>query len=396
MTAASFDALLSCSTAARPLGRVSIRHEEGCTVGPRQQRLVRLINVVPHMVWSTTPDGRLKYGNATWSDLIGSQAGASVETALAGRIHANDRERRAEQWRQALRRKQPYEIEYRLKSPDNPSGHWYIERGMPVREARDQKITGWVVTATSIDRHKRAEEELREALSRRDEFFSVLAHELRNPLAPIANALEVLAREAREPATAVAARGIIQRQLLQLTRLVDDLLDVSRASSGRIVLQTRSVDLLEVLEVATESARPIVELRKQVLTVTKNQAPFRIVADPVRLGQVLTNLLINAAKYTPPGGHISVSLQREDSLACIRVRDDGIGIAPEQISEVFELFSQASTNDEQRTGGLGVGLAVARQLVMLHGGTIVARSEGLGRGTEFTIRLPSTQLTAAQ
>jgi signal transduction histidine kinase len=225
-------------------------------------------------------------------------------------------------------------------------------------------------------------------LHRRDEFFATLLHELRNPLAPIANALDLLAGNVEDALSVNVARGIIQRQLHQLTRLVDDLLDVTRISHGNIELQRRTVDLAEVVAVAVESARPLIQLRQHSLTTAVCERPITLQADPVRLGQVLTNLLINAAKYTPSGGHISITMALDGAEATIRVRDNGIGIASEKLSEVFELFAQAAPRSSGSGGGLGVGLALAKQLVELHGGSISAYSEGSGRGSEFTIRLP--------
>jgi signal transduction histidine kinase len=352
-----------------------------------RERLERVCDTLPHIVWLATADGRLEYGNEAWKRLIGSRPGTDVETSLRAKIHRDDRDRRSEQWRHARRSARPYEVEYRLAERDENGARWYLEHGAPLHAASRHAPDGWAMLATPVGSYKRIEEDLRQALRSREDFFAVLLHELRNPLAPIANALELLGRGAGENHAVTVARGIIQRQLRQLTRLVDDLMDVASISQGRLRLDRRTVDLREVLEIAIESARPLIELRRQVLTVTPYRASLLLAADPVRLSQVVTNLLINAAKYTQPGGHISLLLQQEQAQMCIRVRDDGIGIAPERIGEMFQLFSQA-TPGPAGGGGVGVGLAVARQLVEMHGGTLDARSEGLGRGTEFTIRLP--------
>jgi PAS domain S-box-containing protein len=353
-----------------------------------EDRLPRLIDSAPHIVWSATNDGRLDFFNAAWTRLIGAGAGAVVEEALLRRIHPGDAERWRRRWHGALERGEPYEIEYRLNVGDTETAQWYLERGAPLHVAGSGEIECWLMTATLIDSAKRQEEELRNMLHRRDEFFATLLHELRNPLAPITNALELLGSNPDDALSVNVARGIIQRQLQQLTRLVDDLLDVTRICRGNVQLQRRTVDLAEIVAVAVESARPLVQLRQHSLTTAVADRPILLEADPVRLGQVLTNLLINAAKYTPPGGHISITIALEGTEATVRVRDNGIGIDPEKLSEVFELFAQVAPRSSASGSGLGVGLAVAKQLVELHGGSISAGSEGNGHGSEFTIRLP--------
>jgi signal transduction histidine kinase len=169
---------------------------------------------------------------------------------------------------------------------------------------------------------------------------------------------------------------------------VDDLFDVSRLAHGSLALQCRLIDLADVVSTAVEAGRPIMKVREQTFTISSTPEPIVLEADPVRLGQVFTNLLINAAKYTPPGGHISLDTRTENGFVVVRVRDDGIGIADDKLSRIFELFAQAAPGSAASAAGLGVGLAVAKQLVELHGGEISVRSEGRGRGSEFTVRLP--------
>jgi signal transduction histidine kinase len=349
--------------------------------------LARLFDAVPHIVWSADPDGHLDYFNSAWIRLIGSPAGERVETAMLNKLHVSDRKRWCERWRDALAFGEPYEIEYRLQLLDEPA-RWYLERGLPVRAVNDGEHERWLMTATRIDIQKRREEELCEMVHRRDEFFATLLHELRNPLAPMASALELLGMSASQPSRVNAARGIMQRQLRQLTHLVDDLLEVSRIGHGNVELKRRSVDLAEVVTVAVEAARPVINLRHHKLTLDTPPQPVLLEADPVRLAQVLTNLLINAAKYTHAGGHISLMTAQDEGLIAIHIRDDGIGIAAEKLSEIFELFSQATPTSPASRSGLGVGLTISKQLIELHGGSISARSEGIGRGSEFIVRLP--------
>jgi signal transduction histidine kinase len=230
---------------------------------------------------------------------------------------------------------------------------------------------------------------LSEMLRRRDAFFATLLHELRNPLAPMTNALQSLAMDATDRSRVDAMRGIIARQLHQLTRLVDDLLDVSRIALGNIKLQLRAINLAEVMAGAVEAVRPVIEQRRHELTVATSPGTIMLEADSVRLTQVLTNLLVNAAKYTHPGGHIRLSMQLTGNFVAIHVCDDGVGIPAEKLSEVFELFARAAPESSGGdSGGLGVGLAVSRQLVELHGGSIRAHSAGPGRGSEFIVSLP--------
>jgi len=326
--------------------------------------------------------------------------GEAVERMLLGRVHPDDGQRWLATWRGALAAGQPYEIEHRMLSGEDGGTRWYLQRGIPLREPSGN-IEHWLVTASPIDEHKHKEEELRALLHRKDEFFATLLHELRNPLAPIASALELLGRQSDDVRTVTAARGIIQRQLRQITRLVDDLLDVSRIGLGHVELRRSALDVAEIVAVAIETARPLIELRNHNLSTFAPPGPLLVDADPIRMAQVLTNLLINAAKYTNPGGHITVITEPVQDMqgekpgrVLLRVRDDGIGIAREQLSGIFELFAQAS-HSAARMGGLGVGLAVARQLVELHGGSISVQSEGPGRGSEFTISLPMMRDTPA-
>lgn len=356
--------------------------------------LERLAGTVSHLMWSATAGGILEYANAAWFRVVGGAPGTDVTIALAGKLHPEDRPRRAQQWLQALRLCETYELEYRLQAASGSGMRWYLEQGTPLRQSRDMGLAGWAVIATPIDRGRRVEEELRATLRSRDDFLATLSHELRNPLAPITSALDLLERNGRDGATVEIACATIRRQLQQVRRLVEDLLDVSRASRGRLELHPCVVDLERVMEIAVESARTVSGMRRQEVAWTRSPQPIQLVADPVRLVQVLTNLLINASKYTPPGGHIFLSAGEEDAAVWIRVRDDGIGIAPDKLKELFQPFTQAAPASPESGDGLGVGLALCRQLIELHGGTISAHSEGSGRGTEFVVRMPRSAARA--
>ncbi len=231
--------------------------------------------------------------------------------------------------------------------------------------------------------------ELAEADRTKDEFLAVLAHELRNPLAPIRNAARVLEARGKDDPEVRWAREVVDRQAQQLTRLVDDLLDLTRVARGKVQLRVGPIELAGVVARAVEASRPLVEERRHRLEVALPPQPLRLEADPARLQQVLANLLNNAAKYTEPGGRIELAAAREDGDVVVRVRDTGIGIAPAMLPRVFGLFAQAEDARQRAPGGLGIGLALVRSLVEMHRGTVQATSPGLGRGSEFVVRLPA-------
>ena len=239
-----------------------------------------------------------------------------------------------------------------------------------------------------MDDRREAEEALRAADRRKDEFLATLAHELRNPLAPLRNALAILKLSGSDTRAAEQAREMMERQLTQMVRLVDDLLDVSRITTGKLSLRKDRVELQAVLRSAIDTVMPFIETRRHVLHVALPQAPIMLVADATRLAQVFSNLMHNAAKFTPPGGRIEVKGEREGTYVTVRVVDNGIGIDPGQLHAVFEMFAQADHSLERTHAGLGVGLTLARRLVELHGGTLEAASAGLGHGSQFIVRLP--------
>ncbi len=244
-----------------------------------------------------------------------------------------------------------------------------------------------------MSRRKLLEEELRvnaeqlaETDRRKDEFLAMLSHELRNPLAPILHAVELLGHD--DPRVASKARDIIARQSEHLTRLVDDLLDVSRITRGKVRLERRRVALKDVVDAAVDTWRHLIAQRRQELSVKIPEEPVLIGADPTRLAQVIANLLHNATKFTPEGGRIAITAAREDGRIALAVRDDGPGIAADHLERVFELFVQGPPSLDRPQGGLGLGLTLARSLAELHGGTLEAASAGAGRGSEFVVRLP--------
>ncbi|RYE53364.1 MAG: response regulator, partial [Sphingobacteriales bacterium] len=223
---------------------------------------------------------------------------------------------------------------------------------------------------------------------RKDEFLATLAHELRNPLAPIRNVLEIMRLKETNDPFIDSSRDLIERHISQMTHLVDDLMEASRISQGKLDLRKKRIDLTETIQNAIESSYEIMAESKHKLTVEKQETPIFIDADSTRINQIISNLLNNAAKYTPDGGTILLSVFQDVDEAVVSVSDSGIGIPPEQLSNIFTMFSQLAPALERSQGGLGIGLALVHGLVKLHGGTIVARSEGEAKGSEFIVRLP--------
>jgi signal transduction histidine kinase/DNA-binding response OmpR family regulator len=243
------------------------------------------------------------------------------------------------------------------------------------------------VLATAIMR-KKDEDALRESSRRKDEFLAMLGHELRNPLTPIRNGLHILRRQDLSRDIIEQTRGMMERQTTHMTRLVDDLLDLSRITRGLIILKPEPVELAEVVLRVIETMNPLVREHQHELHVGSTGGPFQLEADPVRLEQIVTNLLSNAIKYTNPGGRITVLLERDGGEAVLRVRDNGIGIAPEMLPRIFDLFMQAERYLDRSQGGLGIGLTLVRSLVEHHRGSVAVTSAGLGQGCEFVVRLP--------
>ncbi len=256
-----------------------------------------------------------------------------------------------------------------------------------VARQRDELKAATDENARLLEETRRTAEALRDADRRKDEFLATLAHELRNPLAPIANGLQIL-KAVPNGDSAERARDMMERQLKHMVGLVDDLLDISRVTSGKIQLKLKSLDLRTAVEAAVEATRPLIESMRHTLQVQLPNHALAVEGDSIRLAQVIGNLLTNAAKYTPEGGRIQVSVSNEGNECLIRVTDSGVGIAAEMLPKVFEMFTQVGKHVDRSQGGLGIGLALVRKLVELHGGTVMAESGGAGEGSTFTVRFP--------
>jgi len=257
---------------------------------------------------------------------------------------------------------------------------------------RSERLAAGIASqaAIAID-NARLFQAVRDTDRRKDEFLATLAHELRNPLAPIRNAVEILRLSEADPATAASARQLLERQLKQLVRLIDDLLDVSRITRGRLDLRKEKLDLTVALRTAVETSRPLIESRRHSLHVNAPPDRFFVDADAARVAQVFANLLNNSAKYSPPGSSITASLSREGDYAVVTVTDNGVGIPQAMLSRVFEMFERVEREPGSSQEGLGIGLTLVRRLVELHGGTVTAQSNGLNCGSTFTVKLPLAQ-----
>ena len=266
------------------------------------------------------------------------------------------------------------------RSPAEPKAEPRAEASQPISVHSDRK--------PDKRRLQQQVAQLLEQDQRKNEFLATLAHELRNPLSAMRNGLQLLRLAGDDPAMRLQARSILNRQVEQMVRLVDDLLDASRINSNRVELRKEWVELATVIKSAVETSRPSIEGARHVLTVSLPTQPVLLDADPLRLAQALSNLLNNSAKYTEAGGSISLTAEQEGDHVTIRVRDTGIGISAENLPHLFKMFVQASGSVSRSQGGLGIGLSVVKGLVELHGGTVEALSDGPGRGAEFVVRLP--------
>ena len=379
------------------LGAVVAEHRRAQQdAGRSAQRLIFALEAAGMGVW----DWDIASGEVRWSGelepLHGLPRGGFAGTydAFRALIHPDDRERVEKAIMSSVENRTSYEAEFRILGADGQE-RWTDARGQVIEDesGRPLRLVG---VGIDVTRRKHLEEELRrqaERLSetdrRKDEFLAMLSHELRNPLAPILHASELLGRG--DAALARQAREIIQRQAAHLTRLVDDLLDVSRITRGTVRVERRTIDLEEVLNAAVDTWRHLIAQRKQELTVELPKVPIRLECDFTRLAQVIANLLHNAAKFTPEGGRIAISAEREDGEVVVRVRDTGMGLASEELDRVFDLFAQGPPPLDRPEGGLGLGLTLARRLAELHGGTVEARSEGPGKGSEFAVRVPAVR-----
>jgi PAS domain S-box-containing protein len=340
---------------------------------------------IDYGVWVCDANGRNVYTSQSFLRLVGLTQAECSDFGWGRVLHPEDAERTFALWQECVRSGEHWDMEHRFRGVD---GKWHpvLARGVRVRNERGE-TTAWAGINLDISRLKHVEDELREVDRRKDEFLATLAHELRNPLAPIRNSLHVL-RLADNDRETMRVHEMIDRQVNHLIRLVEDLLEVARITSGKIELRRERIDLADVVRAAVETSRPAIERARHRLEVSLPDEPLVLEADSVRLAQVLANLLNNAAKYTEESGAIWLAARRQGRWATLSVRDTGVGIPPAMLPRVFDLFTQVDRTLGRSQGGLGIGLALVKRLVEMHGGSVEATSGGWGAGSEFTVRLP--------
>jgi PAS domain S-box-containing protein len=351
------------------------------------ERLRDGMDATKMVVW----DWDFATGELAYSDNIALVLGCSPSSmdSVSEFIHPEDRSRIAAAHRIALDGAGTYQEVVRFIRPDNGEQIWIDSRGK-IQYASDGGAASMRGVTVDVTERIRAELELREANHKKDEFLAMLAHELRNPLAPISTAAEMLRLTATSDARIRKASAVISRQVKHMTSLVDDLLDVSRVTRGLVQLEKEYMDIKAAVSSAVEQARPLIEARHHNLTVRTDAAYSTVLGDRTRLVQVIVNLLNNAAKYTPQGGEIALVVHAEEGCVDISVSDNGIGIEEKLLPYVFDLFTQAERTPDRMQGGLGIGLALVKTMVALHDGTVKATSAGPGMGSTFTISLPAS------
>jgi PAS domain S-box-containing protein len=350
-----------------------------------EARFRELADHAPVMVWVNGLHG-CEFVNREYLRFIGVSLDEVIGMNWAAMVHPDDRDDYLAQYQRAFAGREQFEALCRFRRRDGQY-RWIRSTGVP-RVGADGHFSGYVGSSVDITDIKQAHEALLEADRRKDEFLATLAHELRNPLAPLSNGLQLMKMSA-DRASVEQAREMMSRQLGQMVRMVDDLLDVSRISRGQIELRHDRVRLADVLENARETAQPLIERSGHSLSMSLPAEPLYLQGDRARLSQVFSNLLNNAANYTPPRGSIALTAERQGGTLTVSVKDNGIGIPHAMLPRIFDLFTQVDRSLERTFGGLGIGLTIVRRLVEMHGGTIEARSEGRGKGSEFIVRLPA-------
>jgi PAS domain S-box-containing protein len=352
-----------------------------------EEQFRTLADSIPQLAWMARPDGPVFWYNRRWYEFTGTTPEQMLGWGWQSVHDPEELPRVLEGFRAAIAGGEPWEDTFPLRRHDGAM-RWHLSRALPIRDERG-RVTRWFGTNTDITDRMEMEVALKQTNRQKDEFLAMLAHELRNPLAPIRNALEVL-RQAGTPAEAPGeALEMAERQVRHMARLLDDLLDVSRIARGRIELRMEPVDLVAVVHRSIRVSDPLIRERGHECRVSLPPDPITITGDATRLEQIVVNLINNAAKYTEPSGLIGVELQREGREVVLWIRDNGIGIAPEMLARIFDPFVQADRRVERSQGGVGIGLTLVRKLAELHGGTVEAYSEGPGRGSEFVVRLPA-------
>jgi PAS domain S-box-containing protein len=365
------------------------------TIEAERENFVRLVESSTDFIGICDLQGTPFFVNRAGLQMVGLDSlDDARRVPMASFFFPDDQARIIQEFFPSVLRKGHGEIEVRFRHFKTREARWMAYKVLTLPDASGRPVA-FATVSQDVTERRRLEDNLRELAAslseadrRKNEFLAMLAHELRNPLAPMSNAARALRIGGHEGESLRSASDMLERQVRQMSRLVDDLLDMSRITRGRIELRKEPLELAPVVSHAVEAARSLYRSMDHELTVTMPDAPMQLSADPTRLAQVIGNLLNNASKFTDKGGHVWLTVEKEGNEAVIRVRDNGIGIAQEHIPGLWEMFAQVDTSLERSRGGLGIGLTLVKTLVEMHGGTVEAQSDGLARGSEFTVRLP--------
>jgi PAS domain S-box-containing protein len=370
---------------------ITARRQAEIALRASEERFRGLTQAIPSMTFESDPEGGNTFSSERWCAYTGMTARETAGAGWTKAVHPDDLQNSVQLWAEALHVGKLCEMRHRLRAADG-SYRWFLLRLQPQRRGEGQ-ILRWVGSCTDIEDMIQAEARLRQADKRKDEFLAMLAHELRNPLAPIRNAIHVMQRVSPTDAKFQIAREMISRQVNHITRLVNDILDATSVAHGALRLHNEPVDLASIARQTTEDYRGVFSERGLILNVDIPAGSVWVNGDPTRLAQMLSNLLDNASKFTDGGGTVTVALHQRsgkagETHALLSVRDTGVGIDPEMLPQVFDVFAQADRSLNRSRGGLGLGLALVKGLTDLHGGSVDVESAGAAQGAEFRIRLP--------
>ena len=365
------------------------RRQAERALAEREQQFQVLADNIPALCWIADETGAALWFNSRWYEYTGTTPEQMRDRGWQAVVDPEVLPSVIERWGTSVASGTRFEMVFGLKGADG-AVRPFLTRGAPVRDATGQ-VMRWFGTNVDISEQQAAQDALRQADRRKDEFLATLAHELRNPLAPVSNAVLLLKSKGDDARMREWASTIIERQAQSMARMLDDLLDVSRITRGTLTLQKQRVSLASVVDNAVEVAQPLLTARRHHLTISLSPQTIEVEVDPLRLSQLVGNLLINAAKYTDPGGRIELSAAVMRQQVTVSVKDSGIGLEPESIARIFEMFSQVKSALDRSEGGLGIGLALVKGLAELHGGSVEAHSPGLGRGSTFSVHLPLAQ-----
>jgi PAS domain S-box-containing protein len=393
MEAGADDYLVKPFSARELLARVSahlhiarIRREAGQSLRDSEERFRTLADNMSQFAWMADAKGWIFWYNRRWYDYTGTTLEEMQGWGWMKVHHPDHVDRVVQRIQHSWDTGEVWEDTFPLRGKDG-AYRWFLSRAIPIRDA-EGRVLRWFGTNTDITEQRAAEQALKEAEHRKDEFLAMLAHELRNPLAPIRNSLHILRLAGTDNVAALRVHEMMERQVNHMVRLVDDLMEVSRITRGKIELRKEQVELAAVVRSAVDTSKPLIDTARHQLAISLPAEPLILEADPVRLAQVLANLLNNAAKYTDDGGQIWLTARREGANVVVSVRDTGMGIPADMLQKVFDLFTQVDRTYNRAQGGLGIGLTLVRSLVSKHGGSIEVKSDGPGKGSEFVVRLP--------